>query len=115
MEGVEGLSGEDKVNQDSFRHWMRSIASAAISHCLDPEGVYFGPDGAKRLARECGYAIPDFTLNKREQDDLISMTYSTICVIAYNLKPPIDASDWLGEMRNGRDKVMEIRKYNEVY
>lgn len=94
------------MSQDSFRYWMRSVASAAMHQCLDPDGLYYGSEGCKRLARECGYAIPDFSQDKRTQDDYISLTYSTICVTAYNLKPPIDAKDWLDNMRIGRDRVI---------
>lgn len=102
------------MNNDSFRYWMRSIASAAMKHCCDPDGLYYGPEGCKRLARECGVAIPDFSLDEREQNDMISRAYSAICVVAYNLKPPIDAKDWFENMRQGRDEAMDVRRQYEV-
>lgn len=97
------------MGNDSFQSWMRLIASSAMRHCHDADGIYYGPEGCRRLARECGYAIPDFTLNRDEQNSLMSSTYSCICVIAYNLKPPIDSKDWLKNMREGRDKAMRMR------
>lgn len=97
------------MGNDSFQSWMRSIASAAMRYCHDTDGIYYGPEGCKRLARECGYAIPDFTLNRDEQNSLMLSTYSCICVIAYNLKPPIDSKDWSKSMREGRDKAMRMR------
>ena len=97
------------MGNDSFQSWMRSIASAAIPHCLDVNGIYHGPEGCKRLARECGYAIPDFALNRDEQNKLMSSTYSCICVIANDLRPPIDSKEWLNSMREGRDKAMRMR------
>lgn len=97
------------MGSDSFQSWMCSIASAAMRHCHDTDGIYYGPEGCKRLARECGYAIPDFTLSVKEQDYLISSTYSGICVIAYRLNPPVNAKKWIISMREGRDEVMEMR------
>ena len=77
--------------------------------------MYFGSDGAKRFARECGYAIPDFTLDREKQDHLISSTYSAICVIAYRLNPPVNAKEWINGMREGRDEVMKVRMKDEVH
>ena len=94
----------------SFFDWMSSIAHISARHCLDPESVYHGVDGCKRLAKECGCAIPDFTLDEKEQDNLISSTYSAICVIAYGLNPPVNANKWFEWMRIGRDNAMECRK-----
>lgn len=98
-----------KEVNDSFQQWMTSVAHAAIHLCYSPGDLYFGPDGCKRFARECGYAIPDFTLDRNEQDHLISSTYSAICVIAYRLNPPVSAKEWINGMREGRDEVMKFR------
>lgn len=99
-----------KEVNDSFQQWMSSIARTVIHLCYSPGDMYFGPEGCKRFARECGYAIPDFTLDEKEQDNLISSTYSAICVIAYRLNPPVNANKWFEWMRAGRDKAMECRK-----
>ena len=84
-----------------FSDWMSSVARAATRHCLDPTGLYYGPEGAKRLARECGPALLDFADGERNA----SSTYSGICVIAYDLKPPIDAKVWLRELKKGMEKA----------
>ena len=104
-----------KEVNESFRKWMSSVARAAIHLCYSPGDMYFGPEGCKRLARECGYAIPDFTLDRKEQDHLISSTYSAICVIAYRLNPPMSSKEWINGMREGRDEVMEARMKDEVH
>lgn len=103
-----------KEIHNSFNSWMTSVAHAAIHLCYSPCDMYFGSEGAKRFARECGYAIPDFTLDRKEQDHLISSTYSGICVIAYRLNPPVNAKEWINGMREGRDEVMKARMINEV-
>lgn len=84
-----------------FNDWMTSVSNAAKRHCLDPDGLYYGVEGAKRLARECGPALLDFPDGERQ----IWSTYSGICVRAYDLKPPIDAKTWLTEMNVGIKKA----------
>lgn len=79
---------------NSFNDWMGRVARAAIRHTFD-DGIYAGRAGAIRLARECGPALLDFPDGIKQ----IHSTYSGICVIAYNLKPPIDAKEWLTTMR----------------
>lgn len=84
-----------------FGIWMTRVRLAAMRHCLDPDGLYYGPEGAKRLARECGPALLDFP----NPESLIASTYSGICVTAYDLRPPIDASTWLDELRKGMNRA----------
>ena len=98
------------MGNDSFQSWMRSIASAAKHLCHDPEEIYYGVKGCKRLAKECGYTIPDFTLDRDEQNNLIRSTYACICMIAYDLKPPLDSKEWFKSIREGRDEVMRMRE-----
>ena len=82
-----------------FTDWMSHVARFAMRHCIDPDGVYYGVEGAKRLARECGPALLDFPDGEHQ----IGATYSGICVIAYNLKPPIDAKIWIAELKKGME------------
>ena len=91
-----------------FDDYMASIRSAASRHCID--GIYRGRDGAKQFARECGYALPDFSSDEREIQEMISKSYSGICVIAYALKPPINAKEWANAMRDGAMSELERRK-----
>lgn len=94
---------------NEFNIWMSQVAHAAFHLCYSPVDPYFGTEGCKQFARECGYAIPDFTMDRKEQDNLISCTYSGICVIAYRLKPPVDAKEWINGVREGRDRAMKLR------
>ena len=86
--------------------WAAQVKSAAFRHCY-PGGIYEGSDGARRLARECGIALADFG---EAGEYFIPNTYSTICVLAYNLKPPIDAKVWNTEMRESYNEQMQERK-----
>jgi len=102
------------IDMKQFNDWMSSVARAAIHLCFNDMGsfetaIYSGESGAKHFAEECGYAIPDFTLNQKQQNNLIASTYSGICCIAYMLKPPVNAAEWLKHMRIGRDREMERR------
>lgn len=89
---------------NDFRDWMRRVAGAAMCHCADENGLYHGREGALRLARECGPAIPCF---HKYGEKNIGATYGAICVIAYNLKPPIDADEWLNALREGMRRARE--------
>ena len=87
-----------------FSEWMRSVADAAMPHCVEGgDEFYLGVEGAKRMARECGPAIWDFKAEKE-----IGSTYSGICVIAYSLKPPIDAKTWITEVRHGYERYRRM-------
>lgn len=61
---------------------------------------YAGAKGAKRFAREFGYGLNDFNLTGKELNDVIQSSYSSLCVRAYNLNPPIDAKVWFNEIRS---------------
>lgn len=91
-------------SKESFFQWMEAVRNAARPLCREG-GFYAGIEGAKRLARECGPAILDFGEYGEKN---IGSTYGAICVIAYNLKPPIDAKIWLKELKKGMDHAQEI-------
>lgn len=97
-------------NHDKFNDWMAAVRNAAFPLCLEG-GFYAGVEGAKRLARECGPAILDFGECGLKN---IGSTYSAICVIAYGLRPPIDAKIWLQELKKGMDHAKEIDKRRNV-
>lgn len=94
---------------DGFDDYMSRIRSAAKRHCMLEDGVFYGKDGAKRFARECGPALVDFSSDPRNIQDMISSTYSGICVIAYGLKPPINAGEWFKAMREGVENELARR------
>lgn len=94
------------MKHDDFNRWMREIANAAVRHCHD--GMYVGEDGAKRFAREVGVALPDFSKDDKDLRYMMPSTYSGICVIAYDLRPPIDSKVWFTEMRKGIKAALEV-------
>ena len=77
--------------------YIHRVKNAVGRHMIEPNGIYTGRDGHLRLARECGYALNDF--NKEGQDEILSASYGGIYVIGCNLKPLLDAKEWIGEMR----------------
>ena len=89
-----------------FNEWMRRTAMAASINCFG-DGRYSGEEGAWRLAHECGPALLDFGEYGIEN---IGATYSAICVIAYQLKPPVDAKAWFRAMRDGYEKAKATDK-----
>ena len=89
---------------DSFNDWMSKTRAAASHLCVDG-GLYAGVDGCRRFARECAPAILDFEDGFKN----ISATYSGICVIAYDLRPPVDAKQWLGWIREKLGEEAEKR------
>ena len=90
-------------DDNNFADWMSTMAQVAMRHCLNEGGLYYGVEGAKRFARECGPALLDFPGGERNAGS----TYSGICVRAYDLKPPIDAKAWLMELRKGMDRAKD--------
>lgn len=94
-------------DRNKFRNWMTDISHAATYQCYD--GLFYGEEGAKRFARECGAALPDFSRTEKDLQDMCSSTYSGICVIAYNLRPPIDSKEWRKGLYEGINKAMQIK------
>ena len=60
-------------------------------------GIYAGREGCLRLAREYGCGLIDYRDDKKIKED-IQASYSTLCVRAYSLKPPISAKEWTNEI-----------------
>ena len=95
-----------------FSRYMERVSHGAQRHCLPESGLYHGAEGCHRFANECGYAMRDFERSGIDVDSLLKSTYSGICVIAYGLKPPVDAGAWIEWMREGLEKA---RKYDEEH
>lgn len=74
---------------------MRRVVPLCMSI---PDGLYSGIDGHRRLARECGCALNDFSSS--EQEELIKASYSSIYVIGCKLKPILSAREWMMIMRS---------------
>lgn len=96
-------------NESSFTTWMHIVSSVARTHCLH-DGIYAGTEGCRRFARECAPALLDFADERHAPESFLGSTYSGICVIAYNLKPPVDAKDWLKWMRESLEEAKQNDK-----
>ena len=79
---------------------MTKMRSAVGRHLNDPDSIYYGKDGHLRLARECGYALNDFC--ETGQREILSGSYGMIYVIGCNLKPILDAKEWINKMEKGK-------------
>lgn len=81
------------------KKYMREMRCAVIGHLINPDSIYFGREGHLRLARECGVALKDF--DEAGQKSILSGSYGIIYVTGCNLKPILDAKEWIIEMENG--------------
>jgi hypothetical protein len=82
---------------NSAKDYMHNMRNALGCHLINPDSVYYGKEGHLRFARECGYDLNDF--NQQGQDEILHGSYSGIYVIGCHLKPLLDASEWITEMR----------------
>lgn len=87
-----------ELGKTEARNYMHEMGQAVMQHLLKEEGLYSNRDGHLRLARECGYALNDFT--SEGQREILHGSYGQIYVIGCNLKPLLDASEWINEMRS---------------
>lgn len=78
--------------------YMQNMRSAVVQHLNNSNSIYFGREGHLRLARECGVALNDF--NETGQRAILSGSYGMIYVTGCNLKPILDAKEWINEMRS---------------
>lgn len=78
-------------------NYMSKMRSAVLQHLNNPDSIYYGRDGHLRLARECGYALNDF--DEAGKKEILSGSYGKIYVTGCNLKPILDASEWITEMK----------------
>jgi len=69
--------------------------------------IYEGKERHLQFARECGAALPDF--DEQEQKEILSASYGSIYIIGCNLKPILDAKEWITEMQKGKEKMLQYR------
>lgn len=81
---------------ESCREYMEVLFDTIMGNRTNLLSIYDGEDGAKRLAREFGYGIPDSPRN--QWDSVIQDSYNFMCVRFYKLNPPIDAGAWVHEI-----------------
>ena len=85
-----------KLGITEARNYLNRMRSAIGDHLINPNSVYYGKNGHLRLARECGYALNDF--NNEGQQEILHCSYGQIYVIGCNIKPLLDAKEWITEM-----------------
>lgn len=92
--------GRTKVEDSmiSAREYTEKLLSALHVYINNNQGygLYEGKEGCLRLAREYGYGLKDYV--EKERFDMVQSSYSILCVRVYNLKPPVDAKLWIGEI-----------------
>ena len=82
--------------------YTREVGLALVSSIgrFGQDSPYYGQDGCLRLAREYGYGLRGYA--EKEAVDALRSSYGMICVIGYNLKPPVDAKEWVAEVEKAR-------------
>ena len=85
----------------SAKQYLVNIKQA-LTVSLGNSNLYQGERGALRLAREIGTCLQDY--DKKEAYDAFRDSYNYVCVMGYNLKPPVNKKEWddavLQGMRN---------------
>lgn len=86
-----------KFGKEKAIDYMQRMRNAVGTHLINPDDMYYGRDGHLRFARECGYALNDF--NEEGKQEILHGSYGMIYVTGCNLKPILDAKEWMSEMR----------------
>ena len=79
------------------KKYLDNMDNAIGTLLIEPDGVYFGREGHERFARECGYALNDF--DETDRAEIASASYGKLYVKHCNLKPILDAKEWIGIMK----------------
>ncbi len=83
--------------------YMRNMREAVGTLLIEPGSLYSGREGHERFARECGYALRDFS--EDGQKEILSGSYSTVYVSGCRLKPILDAKEWISIMEAAYSKL----------
>ena len=94
------------IRANNYIHNMRN----AIGNKLIEPGTYSEREGHLKLAREIGYALADF--NDKEIKHIKASSYGGIYVIGCNLKPILDAKEWIEGLTEGHKRAIENKVYN---
>lgn len=95
---------------EKANNYMNNVKNALGNKLINPEGMYDGREGHLKLAREVGYALADF--NDKEIKHITGSSYGNIYVIGCNLKPILDAKEWVMGLEEGHKKAMDYRSYD---
>jgi hypothetical protein len=101
-----------KMTRDSsIKQYIAGVKQHLARH-FAPSGIYHGEKGARRLAREIGYGLADWTDAEIQKampglysDLLIRFTFNTASGV------PLDKSDWDAEIHAG---IQKSRTYPDV-
>ena len=78
--------------------YLSKMDSAIGLQLIDPNSIYYGKEGHRRFAMECSYALNDF--NGQDQKEIVSKSYGVLYVKHCNLKPLLDAREWISIMQS---------------
>ncbi|MGG1104247.1 hypothetical protein ABES74_09290 [Bacillus subtilis] len=81
--------------ENTYKNYLVNVREA-LQTSLGQSNVYAGRDGALRLAREIGFCLNDF--NPEQARLALSDSYNFVCVMGYDLQPPLDKKDWDSEV-----------------
>lgn len=71
--------------------YLKKVQAALVTS-LGQSEIYAGKAGALRLAREIGSTLNDCDYETAK--DYFDRSYNEICVIGYNLNPPVNKVEW---------------------
>lgn len=83
---------------DKAKRYLDNMDNAIGTLLIEPDSIYSGREGHERFARECGYALNDFC--ESDQKEILSASYGKLYVKHYNLKPILNAKEWIDIMLN---------------
>ncbi|MCL9628273.1 hypothetical protein [Bacillus subtilis] len=81
--------------ENTYKNYLVNVKEA-LQTSLGQSNVYVGRDGSLRLAREIGFCLNDF--NPAQARLALGDSYNLVCVMGYDLHPPLDKKDWDSEV-----------------
>ena len=92
------------------KEYLDAMDSVIADQLINPNSIYYGREGHKRFARECGVALNDFC--EKDRKEILSSSYGRLYVKHCNLKPILDAKQWISIMRS---QIKEEKGWTIVY
>ena len=78
---------------DKAKKYLDNMDNVMGTLLIEPDSIYSGREGHERFARECGYALNDF--DESDRTEIASASYGKLYVKHCNLKPILDAKQWI--------------------
>ena len=89
--------------------YLDRMSDAIGTKLIDNHPLYGDEEGHRRLAREMGSALADFS--SEEQKEILTTSYSSIYVRGCFLRPILNAKEWINEMQKDKKRTEE---YNDL-